>query len=112
VRGPWGRRKGVLHGKRQYLRTAVMIYPMQYGLCWSRIKVHPHATGARGSNQDMNRSPSRLNTQLHLAVDAFGMPVRVLVTQDTAADCTQASRLIEGTSTPISRSPTKAMIPM
>src|SRR5574338_281431 len=37
-----------------------------------------------------------LNTKIHLAVDAFGMPVRVLVTEGTRADCTQASRLIEG----------------
>ena len=37
-----------------------------------------------------------LNTKLHLAVDAAGMPVRILITQGTAADCTQASRLIEG----------------
>jgi transposase len=29
-------------------------------------------------------------------VDAFGMPVRVLVTQGTTADCTQAHRLIDG----------------
>ena len=37
-----------------------------------------------------------LNTKLHLAVDAFGMPVRVIITHGTAADCTQASKLIEG----------------
>jgi len=29
-------------------------------------------------------------------VDAHGMPVRILVTQGTTADCTQAGRLIEG----------------
>ncbi len=33
---------------------------------------------------------------LHLAVDAHGMPVRVLVTEGTAADCSQAVELIEG----------------
>ena len=38
----------------------------------------------------------RLNTKIHLAVDAHGMPVRVFITQGTTADCTQASRLIEG----------------
>ena len=38
-----------------------------------------------------------LNTKLHLAVDAFGMP-RVIVTQGTTADCTHAARLIEGLS--------------
>ncbi len=39
-----------------------------------------------------------LNTKIHLAVDAFGLPVRVLVTQGTDADCTHAGRLIEGLS--------------
>lgn len=33
---------------------------------------------------------------MHLAVDAHGMPVRAIITQGTTADCTQASRLIEG----------------
>ena len=33
---------------------------------------------------------------MHLAVDAHGMPVRVIVTEGTRADCTQAGRLIEG----------------
>ena len=37
-----------------------------------------------------------LNTKLHLAVDAHGMPVRLLVTEGTAADCSQAGELIEG----------------
>ena len=37
-----------------------------------------------------------LNTKLHLAVDAFGMPIRALITQGSAADCTQAASLIEG----------------
>ena len=37
-----------------------------------------------------------LNTKIHLAVDAFGLPVRVLVTQGTDAGCTHAGRLIEG----------------
>ena len=31
-----------------------------------------------------------------MAVDAFGMPVRVIVTQGTTADCRQAAKLIEG----------------
>jgi transposase len=29
-------------------------------------------------------------------VDAFGMPVRALITEGTTADCTQASKLIDG----------------
>ena len=35
-----------------------------------------------------------LNTKVHLAVDAHGMPVRVIVTQGTDADCQQAVPLI------------------
>ena len=37
-----------------------------------------------------------LNTKIHLAVDAHGMPVRFFITSDTTADCTVAARLIEG----------------
>jgi len=37
-----------------------------------------------------------LNTKLHLAVDAHGMPVRAIITKGTTADCTQAVALIEG----------------
>ena len=37
-----------------------------------------------------------LNTKLHLAVDSHGMPVRVIVTEGTTVDCTQAYTLIEG----------------
>ena len=37
-----------------------------------------------------------LNTKLHLAVDAHGMPLRAIITEGTTADCTQASSLIEG----------------
>lgn len=36
-----------------------------------------------------------LNTKLHLAVDAHGMPIRMLITDGTTADCTQAIELID-----------------
>lgn len=39
-----------------------------------------------------------LNTRIHLAVDAHGMPVRILVTEGTRADCKEAIHLIEGIS--------------
>ena len=39
-----------------------------------------------------------LNTKLHLAVDAHGMPLRAVITEGTAPDCKQASHLIEGLS--------------
>lgn len=37
-----------------------------------------------------------LNTKVHLAVDARGLPVRAPVTSGTTADCTQAVALIDG----------------
>src|SRR5690606_27170406 len=37
-----------------------------------------------------------LNTKIHLAVDAHGMPIRALITAGTVADCTQAIGLIDG----------------
>jgi transposase len=37
-----------------------------------------------------------LNTKVHLAVDAHGMPLRVIVTAATRADCSEAGALIEG----------------
>lgn len=37
-----------------------------------------------------------LNSKIHLAVDANGMPLRVIATADTTADCTEAIALIEG----------------
>ena len=33
---------------------------------------------------------------MHLAVDSHGMPIRIVVTEGTTADCTQACMLIEG----------------
>ena len=36
-----------------------------------------------------------LNTKIHLAVDANGMPVRVLITEGTRADCSEAIELIK-----------------
>ncbi len=62
----------------------------------SHVKVHPHATGAIGGNQAMGRTKGGLNTKIHLAVDASGMPVRFLVTSGTIADSTQISQLIQG----------------
>ena len=37
-----------------------------------------------------------LNTKIHLAVDAHGMPVRIIVTEGTRADCKEAIHLIKG----------------
>ena len=37
-----------------------------------------------------------LNTEIHMAADARGLPIRVLITPGTTTDCTQASKLIAG----------------
>ena len=62
----------------------------------THVKVHPDAAGARGGNQAMGPYKRGLNTKIHLAVDAHGMPVRFFITSGTTADCTVAARLIEG----------------
>lgn len=36
-----------------------------------------------------------LNSKIHLAVNAHGMPVRVLVTSGVTANCTKASDVVE-----------------
>lgn len=37
-----------------------------------------------------------LNSKIHLAVDAHGMPVRIFVTAGTTADCKLGEKLING----------------
>nr|WP_176488089.1 IS5 family transposase [Candidatus Regiella insecticola] len=59
-------------------------------------KVHPHAAGAKGGNQDMEPHKRGLNSKIHLAVDAHGMPVRIFITSGTTADCQQAMNLTKG----------------
>ena len=57
-------------------------------------KVHP--AGAKGGNQEMSRTKGGLNTKIHLAVDAHGLPLRVIITQGTRADCKEAVGLTRG----------------
>ena len=63
----------------------------------SYVKAHQHNTGAVRGNQAVGRAKEGLTTKLRLAVDAHGMPVRMLATAGTAADCTQAEALLDGT---------------
>nr|WP_245968468.1 IS5 family transposase [Salinisphaera halophila] len=49
----------------------------------------------RARRQRWHRPHKRgLNTKLHLAVDAHGMPLRILATQGARADCAKADELI------------------
>jgi hypothetical protein len=61
----------------------------------THCKVHPHAAGAVGRNQAMNRTKG-LNIKIHLAVDSHGLAVRAIITEGAVADCTKAIDLING----------------
>ena len=57
---------------------------------------------ASSCSRSNRRKPSNgahkrgLNSKIHLAVDAHGMPVRIIVTEGTRADCKLALALMEG----------------
>ena len=57
-------------------------------------------TRSRSKRRQSGHEPHKrgLNTKIHLAVDANGMPVRILLTEGTRADCKEAIHLIEGIS--------------
>ena len=57
--------------------------------------------GSKGRQSGYVQDKRGINTQIHLAVDANGMPVRILVTEGTRADCKEAVHLIEGISAEI-----------
>ena len=52
--------------------------------------------GRKGRKSGHEPHKRGLNTKIHLAVDAHGMPVRIFITEGTTADCTQAQKLIKG----------------
>ena len=67
---------------------------------WLMIGCHSHqgssACGRGAGRQSSDGRHKRgLNSKLHLAVDAHGMPVRLLLTNGTAADCSLAAALIK-----------------
>ena len=59
----------------------------------------PSSRGRRKrGNQSLARTKGGLNTKLHLAVDAHGLSVKMIITNGTTADCSMAQALIEGLS--------------
>ena len=62
----------------------------------SHCKVHPPRGRRRGRQSRYGAHKRGLNTKIHLTVDANGMPVGVLVTAGTTADCKEALELIAG----------------
>ena len=61
-------------------------------------KAHADATRARGGTkaQGIGRSPGGLTTKIHAAVDALGLPVRLIPTEGQHGDCPQAAGLLKG----------------
>lgn len=49
-----------------------------------------------GEQRTQGRPRGGINTKLHAAVDAHGMPVSFLITAGNQADCTQGIALLEG----------------
>src|SRR3989304_200507 len=56
----------------------------------------PACGGRKRGNQSLARTTDGLNTKLHLAVDALGLPVKMIISDGNAADCAQAEALIDG----------------
>ena len=62
----------------------------------SHIKVHQHGMGALGGTEDAGRTKGGINTKVHAAVDAHGIPVNFLITTGNDADYAHAIALLEG----------------
>jgi transposase len=62
---------------------------------WALLEPHlPGRPGALGGNQDTGPTKGP-GTKVHLAVDAHGLPRRVVFTAGPQADCSRVRRLIE-----------------
>jgi transposase len=60
-------------------------------------KAQRFASGARGGGEEaLGRSRGGLTTKIHAVVDGLGRPLCFLLTPGQAADCRQASSLLEG----------------
>ncbi|WP_425364712.1 IS5 family transposase [Candidatus Tisiphia endosymbiont of Mystacides longicornis] len=59
------------------------------------VKAHKAGLGAKGGNQTISPHKRGINTKVHMAVDAHGMPVRIIVTEGSRNDCTQACELTQ-----------------
>jgi len=61
------------------------------------VRAHQHSAGALKSGpQAIGRSRGGLSTKLHLAIDAIGRPLRLILTEGQSADISCATELIEG----------------
>lgn len=60
------------------------------------IRAHRHAAGALGGQdkQGLGRSCGDFSSKIHVKVDAFGMPLKIIITAGQAADIKQAEALV------------------
>jgi len=62
----------------------------------SYVKAHQHSAGAAGGqDQAIGKSRAGNTSKIHMAVDAFGLPVAFEITGGQTHDCKQAPGLIE-----------------
>ena len=62
----------------------------------SYIKAHQHSAGAAGgAPQSIGKSRAGHTSKIHLAVDAYGLPIRFQITGGEINDCTVAPDLVE-----------------
>ena len=77
-----------------FVEAAAMKYGYLY--CYKYVFKPPPRKRPQGWKSGDEPHKGGLNSKIHLAVDAHGMPVRFFITSGTTADCTIAAQLIEG----------------
>ena len=61
----------------------------------SYVKAHQHSAGAgSGETEAIGKSRAGNTTKIHLAVDAYGLPIEFVITGGEVNDCTAAPELI------------------
>jgi transposase len=61
----------------------------------SYVKAHQHSAGAAsGETEAIGKSRAGNTTKIHLAVDAYGLPIEFVITGGEVNDCTAAPELI------------------
>ena len=61
----------------------------------SIVKAHQHSSGAADKQESaIGKSVAGNTTKIHMAVDAYGLPIHFLVTGGEVHDCKEAPNLI------------------
>ena len=89
--GAWGR---VAQDNRRFINAVLWI--LRTGAPWRDLPRSSPCVWSSRRKSGYGAYKRGLNTKIHLAVDASGMPVHFTVTAGTEADCSQAHELIKG----------------